>query len=268
MLYINQYDVNTWISGAYDKYYNSAFSCDSFSRIKFSTPISGTLNVTITNNTENSISNMYDVPLTLTQRPNTYFTTTSGTTKYYFISTDNSYKTFWYNNNTNNAVTYKVKALVSAYFTAAQWISGNTPDAGGTTISNKILISQSSPGTITIPAKTSTVTKQIVVGYQSKGTGFSPNMVEVSMPEYNLQLDAIDSNNNSTRINVDLGQTTLAPNASVTIPITFPNDTVRLSTYVGGVPLTDFPQTSIPYTGWAKNQERDKIHESYDNHWM
>lgn len=263
MLYINQYDTNTWIFGAYNKYYNSAFSCDSFSRIAFSTPISGTLNVTITNNTGNSISNTisetisssFNTPYLIQYDSNNwqifhvlttwyvrYFNVTEGTS-YTFV--DNN--SFMSSTNKNYGFTTTIHWPATGYYTILE-------GGGGSFTSRK---------TVTAP-----ITGRCYISYAPTTSETSNPDLTITSTSYNLQLDAIDSNNNITRINVDLGQTTLAPNASVTIPITFPNDTVRLSTYVGGVPLTDFPQTSIPYTGWAKNQEKDKIHESYDNHWM
>lgn len=263
MLYLQKYDVNTWISGAYNKYYNSAFSCDSFSRIEFSTPISGTLNVTITNNTENSISNTISETIS-----------TSSNTPYLIQYTSNNWQIFHY------ATTWYVRYFNVTEGTSYTFVDNNSytssknknygftttttwPATGHYTILEGGGGSFTSRKTVTAP-----ITGRCYISYAPTTNETSNPNLTITSTTYNLQLDAINSNNNSTRINVDLGTTILYPNDSVTIPITFPNDTVRLYAYVGGIPLADFPQTSIPYTGWAKNQDKDIIHESYSNHWM
>lgn len=261
MLYINQYDTNTWIFDAYNKYYNSAFSCDSFSKIEFSTPISGALNVTITNNTGNSISNT--ISETISSSLNTPYVIHYDRDRWKIFHGTTTYYVNYFNVTAGTSYTFVDSITSSMTKNYGFTTSTNWPALGSNAVLEGGGGSFTSQTTVTAP-----LTGRCYISYRlQENEPSEPNLTLTSL-SYNLQLDAIDSNNNSTRINVDLGQTTLAPNASVTIPITFPNDTVRLYTIVGGTPLIDFPQTSIPYTGWAKNQEKDKLNEYYDNHWI
>lgn len=260
-MYLQQCNNGSWSSSSNMwKYSNPTLTLSDPKEIEFQTPVSGTINLTLTNNTGSAISNTYYSPLTPNPRIYQYFITSSGTTKLYSNTSYPNRHTFWYANTTGSDVVYRIKNLTTQSIQCAQFTTGNSPSSNGTSVSNKVSISPGNVGTITIPTG-----KSVVIGYATATNGFSEDMFELTLNTTSYNLAIADSSDND--VYVDLGQSTLAVNETITVPITFTSSTNRFYFYYKGS-LGNWPEVSFSYTGWSiKNASDSPIHERSNGSW-
>ena len=235
---------NYWNQNWMWQYSNPNLTLSDPKYLYFQTPVSGTINLTLTNNTGSAISNTTSTSTTI---PTTVRTTTSISTTTWRVASQSTYRTLYFGAIGNTTYTFTnntSNAIVCGYTTSTNFptTTSSIPLNGVTTINANSSVTKSTTNNV-----------RWVFGYSTQTT---PNMstTDVTVTENYVinTLTIIDDLYNT--INVDLGQNTLAVNETITVPITLPSSTNRLYFYnnTGGAAIEGYwPQISLPYTGWS-----------------
>lgn len=213
----------------------------------FRTPVSGTINLTLTNNTGSAINNTSSTSQSITPTSNTGYTVQYASPNYQIAVKSGHYiQRFKITEGVSYTITQNVatKTVYYGFSTSSTYTSGsprNLEGGGGTFTTTK---------TFTAP----------LTGYcffshgPSETTNVNSTVTETTT-SYNLILSCYTGD-----INVDLGQSTLAVNETITVSITLPSSTDSLTFYnnTGGAQIQGYwPEVSIPYTGWSVRNLND-----------
>ena len=254
-MYLQQYN-NYWGSSNMWKYSNPNLTLSNPTSINFQTPVSGTINLTITNNTGSVINNTTTTTtnISIHQANNTYvqYSSSSG---YRWVYSSGKTSLYFY---VNAGQTYNID--VSAATTCN---SGYTTGTIIPTSGNPIPLTDGfsvHSGTMSF---TSPITGTYVVSYPNSSTGAPTITGTTTNTSYNLAI----ADSGDRDVYVDLGQSTLAVNETITVPITFTSSTDWFYFYYYGS-VTAWPEVSFPYTGWSvRNPSDAPIHERSNGSW-
>lgn len=253
MLQVYKYDTGDWGQNWMWQYSNPNLTLSDPKYLYLQTPVRGTINLTLTNDTGSAISNATTTTNTVsTSYNNNYMVQyNNGNWQLVTYSTTRYVRYF----DVTAGVTYTIKDSITATRTkyygvsaTKTWPTSGNPrslEAGGGSFTSTTTF-------------TASVTGRCYVSYApSESYTSNPSLTVTStVTSYNLILE--DQYYNT--INVDLGQSTLAVDETITVLITLPSSTDSLTFYnnTGGAQIQGYwPEVSIPYTGWSVRNLND-----------
>lgn len=250
MLQVYKYDfygTGDWGQNWMWQYSNPNLTLSDPKYLYFQTPISGTINLTLTNNTGSAISNTTSNTVSTSNYSNYIVQGSSGNYSLAYQS-NRSVRYF----NVTAGVTYTITDSISTTRTKNYGISATTtwPSSG-----NSRSLEGGGGSFKTTTTFTASVTGRCYVSFAPSESQTTNPSLTVTSASYNLILTAYTGD-----INVDLGQSTLAVNETITVPITLPSSTNSLTFYnnTGGASIPGhWPEISFPYTGWSTRNLSD-----------
>lgn len=244
MLKVYKYDFyqyDDWTQNWMWQYSNPNLTLSDPKYLYFQTPVSSTINLTLTNNTGSAISNTTSTSQSITPTNNTGYTVQYVSPNYQIGGLSGHYiQRFKITEGVSYTITqnFGTRKVYYGFSTSSTYPSGsprNLEGGGGTFTTTK---------TFTAP-----LTGYCFFSHGPNETTNVDSTVTETTTSYNLILSYLQGD-----INVDLGQSTLAVNETITVPITLPTSTNSLTFYnnTGGASIQGhWPEISLPYTGWS-----------------